>query len=56
MTRFTFCIKRKEKGSSHRRSLNLDLVSLNPEIEKTLRRRHRQFVEMGDNMNARENE
>jgi hypothetical protein len=39
-----------------RRSLNLDLISLDPEIERTLKRRHRQSVEMGDNGNAGENE
>jgi hypothetical protein len=39
-----------------RRSLNLDLTSLDPEIEKTLRRRLRNSVEMGDNMHAGENE
>jgi hypothetical protein len=39
-----------------RRSLNLDLTSLDPEIEKTFRRRLRNFVEMRDNMNAGENE
>jgi hypothetical protein len=39
-----------------RRSLNLDLTSLDPEIEKTLRRRLRNSVEMGDNMHADGNE
>jgi hypothetical protein len=39
-----------------RRSLNLDLTSLDPEIEKTLRRRLRNSVEMGDNMHTGENE
>jgi len=39
-----------------RRSLNLDLTSLDPEIERTLRRRLRNSVEMGDNMHAGENE
>jgi hypothetical protein len=39
-----------------RRSLNLDLTSLDPEIEKTLRRRLRNSVEMGDNMHAGVNE
>jgi hypothetical protein len=39
-----------------RRSLNLDLTSLDPEIERTLRRRFRNSVEMGDNMHANENE
>lgn len=39
-----------------RRSLNLDLTSLDPEIEKTLRRRLRNSVEMKDNMHAGENE
>jgi len=39
-----------------RRSLNLDLTSLHLEIEKTLRRRLRNSVEMGDNMHAGENE
>jgi hypothetical protein len=39
-----------------RRSLNLELISLDPEIERTPRRRHRQSLEMGDNMNAGENE
>jgi hypothetical protein len=39
-----------------RRSLNLDLTSLDPEIERTLRRRIRNSVEMGDNMHAGENE
>jgi hypothetical protein len=38
------------------RSLNLDLISLDPEIERTLRRRLRNSVEMGDNMHAGENE
>jgi hypothetical protein len=39
-----------------RRSLNLDLISVDPEIERTLRRRLRNSVEMGDNMHADENE
>jgi hypothetical protein len=39
-----------------RRSLNLDLTSLDPEIEITLRRRLRNSVEMGDNMKVGENE
>jgi hypothetical protein len=39
-----------------RRSLNLELTSLDPEIERTLRRRLRNPVEMGDKMNAGENE
>lgn len=44
-----------------RRSLNLDLISLDPEIERTLRRRLRppvvrESVEMGDNVHAGENE
>jgi len=39
-----------------RRSLNLDLKSLDPEIERTLKRRLRNSVEMGDNMHAGENE
>jgi hypothetical protein len=39
-----------------RRSLNLDLTSLDLEIERTLRRRFRNSVEMGDNMHANENE
>jgi hypothetical protein len=39
-----------------RRSLNLDLTSLDLEIEKNLRRRLRNSVEMGDNMHAGENE
>jgi hypothetical protein len=39
-----------------RRSLNLDLTSLDPEIERTLRRNLRNSVEMGDNMHANENE
>jgi hypothetical protein len=43
-----------------RRSLNLYLISLDPEIERTLRRRRRppvvrEFVEMGDNVHAGEN-
>jgi hypothetical protein len=39
-----------------RRSLNLDLTSLDPEIERTLRKGLRNSVEMGDNMNEGENE
>jgi hypothetical protein len=44
-----------------RRSLNLDLISLDPKIERTLRRRRRppvvrESVEMGDNVHAGENE
>jgi hypothetical protein len=39
-----------------RRSFNLDLTSLDPEIEWTLRRRLRNSVDMGDNMNAGKNE
>jgi hypothetical protein len=39
-----------------RRSLNLDLTSLDPEIERTLRRSLRNSVEMRDNMHANENE
>jgi hypothetical protein len=44
-----------------RRSLNLDLISLDSEIEMTLRRRRRppvvrESVEMGDNVHAGENE
>jgi hypothetical protein len=39
-----------------RRSLNLDLTYLDPEIERTLRRRLRNSVEMGDNMHGSENE
>jgi len=44
-----------------RRSLNLDLTSLDPEIERTLRRRRRppvvrEFVEIGDNVHVGENE
>jgi hypothetical protein len=39
-----------------RRSLNLDLTSSDPEIERTPRRRLRNSIEMGDNMNAGENE
>jgi hypothetical protein len=39
-----------------RRSLNLDLTSLDLEIERTLRRRLINSVEMGDNVNAGENE
>jgi hypothetical protein len=44
-----------------RRSLNLDLISLDPEIERTLRRRRRppvvrESVEMRDNVHAGENE
>jgi len=39
-----------------RRSLNLDLTSLDPEIERTLRRSLRNSVEMEDNMHANENE
>jgi hypothetical protein len=44
-----------------RRSLNLDLISLDPEIERTLRRRRRppvvrESVDMGDNVHAGENE
>jgi hypothetical protein len=38
------------------RFLNLDLTSLDPEIERTLRRRLRNSVEMRDNMHAGENE
>jgi len=37
-------------------SLNLDLTSLDPEIERALRRRLRNSVEMEDNMHAGENE
>jgi hypothetical protein len=37
------------------RFLNLDLTSLDPEIERTLRRRLRNSVEMRDNMHAGEN-
>jgi hypothetical protein len=39
-----------------RRSLNLDVTSLDPEIERTLRRGLRNSIEMGDNMNGGENE
>jgi hypothetical protein len=39
-----------------RRSLNLDLTSLDPKIERTLRRSLRNSVEMGDNMHGDENE
>jgi hypothetical protein len=39
-----------------KRSLNLDLISLYLEIERTLRRRLRNSVEIRDNMDARENE
>jgi hypothetical protein len=44
-----------------RRSLNLDLISLDPEIERILRRRFRapvekESVEMWDKMNVGENE
>jgi hypothetical protein len=39
-----------------RRSLNLDLTSLDLEIERPLRRRFRNSVEMEDNMHANENE
>jgi hypothetical protein len=44
-----------------KRSLNLDLISLDPEIERTLRRRRRppvvrESVEMGDNVHGGENE
>ena len=39
-----------------RRSLNLDLTSLDPEIERTLRRGLRNSAEMGDNLNGGENE
>jgi len=39
-----------------RRSINLDLTSIDPEIERTLRRRFRNSVEMGNNMHADENE
>jgi hypothetical protein len=39
-----------------RRSLNLDLTSLDLEIERTLRRNLRNSVEMGDNIHANENE
>lgn len=35
-----------------RRSLNLDLTSLDPEIERTLRRGLRNSIEMGDNVNG----
>jgi hypothetical protein len=37
-------------------SLNLDLTSFDPEIERTLRRGLRNSIEMGDNMNGDENE
>jgi hypothetical protein len=39
-----------------RRSLNLDLTSLDPKIERILRKRLRNFVEMRDNMHTGENE
>jgi hypothetical protein len=44
-----------------RKSLNLDLIPLDPEIERTFRRRRipplvRESVEMGDNVHAGENE
>jgi len=39
-----------------RRSLNLDLTTLDPEIERTLWRRLRNSVKMGDNMHGGENE
>jgi hypothetical protein len=39
-----------------RKSLNLELIPLDPELERTLRRKRRapverEFVEMGDNVN-----